>query len=105
MTWNNPPQQKKEPKDSFWMGFIPSFILPILTSVIYFELRYETSKPLFSALYEFISLGRMSKNDMLTCLLPSLILLAIFSVVKKEKAMLGTFVGFTPFVILFFWMI
>ncbi len=105
MTWNNSPQQKKESKDNFWIGFIPSFIMPIITTIIYFELRYETAKPIFAALWEFISLGRMSKNDMLTCLLPSLILLAVFSIMKKEKAMLGTFVGFTPFLIFFFLMI
>lgn len=104
MSWNNPPQTEKPQKDNFWIGFIPSFLMPIVAYAIYIGMN-TASMPLMEAMYKYFIFGRLSGSQMLLFLMPSLVLLAVLSALKKEKAMLGTFVGFAPFLILFFWII
>ncbi len=101
MSWDNP--KKEKGKDSFWMGFIPGFILPIATIIIIFKSKYTTEKPLFEAMYKFSKTGYMGK-DMLSSTLLCFILLFIFNKMKKERASMGAFVGAVPFIILSFWM-
>lgn len=100
MSWNK--QKIKEKKDNFWIGFIPSFILPIATIIIIFKSKYTTEKPLFEAMYKFSKTGHMGK-DILSSTLLCFVLLFVFNKMKKERASMGAFVGAVPFIILSFW--
>jgi hypothetical protein len=103
MSWNNSPQEKgkKASKDNFWMGFIPSFVLPIVFNIILFKTKYTTTKPIFEAMWKFSQTGLMGK-DMISSLIPSLVLFFVFYMWQKENACKGVFVGMTPFLLLTF---
>jgi hypothetical protein len=101
MSWNK--QKEKEAKDNFWMGFLPSFILPPIVLIIIFKTKYITSKPLFEAMYKFSKTGLMGR-DVLSSTLLCFVLLFIFNKLKKERASMGCFVGAVPFIILSFWL-
>jgi hypothetical protein len=103
MTWNNPPKEKEEKKgkDNFWMGFVPSFILPIVFIIIIFKTKYTTTRPIFEAMWKFSHTGLMGK-DMISALIPSLVLFFVFYMWQKENACKGVFVGMIPFLLLTF---
>lgn len=101
MSWDK--KKQKEGMDNFWMGFIPSFILPIIVNIVIFKSRYTTDKPLLEAMYKFSKTGFMGK-DMLSSTLLCFILLFVFNKMKKERASMGAFVGAVPFIIMSFWM-
>jgi len=102
--WNK--EKEKKGKDNFWMGFLPSFILPIITLVFIFKMKYITQRPLFEAMFDFIQKRpEIFRSDVISSTIPCFLLLFIFNIViKKEKASLGVFVGMVPFIILTFWM-
>lgn len=102
MNWNKQEKQQRV-KDHFWLGFIPSFLLPPLTLIMLFKLKYTTSQPLFEAMWRFGELGRFG-SDLFSSVLPSFILFFIFYKLKKERAAQGAFVGAVPMLILSFWM-
>ena len=96
--WNHAADYKKKKKtgrDSFWWGFIPSFLLPIILNIVIFTSKYTTEQPLFEAMYKVASKGLISK-DMMGALVPSLLLIIVFSSFRKEKASIGAFVGLCP---------
>jgi hypothetical protein len=99
MTWNN--EKKKKSIDSFWLGFIPSFLLPFLLLIIIFKIKYTTQLPIFEAIWKFSQTGLMGK-DMISSVIPSLLLFFIFHKLDKDKASKGAFVGMVPFLILTF---
>lgn len=101
MTWNQ--QKKKEQKDSFWYGFIPAIILPMIFNILIFKSKYTTSQPLFESMYKFSKTGLMGK-DMLASVLPLFVLLSVFNYLKKDRATQGVFVGIAPYIILTFWL-
>lgn len=101
MNWNKVKQ--KEGRDNFWMGFIPSFILPLVVNIVIFKLKYTTEKPIFEAMYKFSKTGLMGK-DMLGSTLLCFILLFVFNKLRKERASAGAFVGAVPYIIISFWM-
>lgn len=96
-SWNH--TSKSKSTDSFWLGFIPSFICPILLNIIIFKCKWTTEAPIFEAMYKLANKGFMTK-DLMAALVPSLILIIVFSYLKKEKASLGAFVGLVPCLII-----
>lgn len=100
MNW----EQKRNKKnfDSFWLGFIPSFLLAIGMIILLFETRYTTTEPLIKALWKFSKTGLWG-NDLLAGIIPGFILIFTFGKLKKEKASIGAFIGIVPFIILTFW--
>ncbi|MBO7337014.1 MAG: hypothetical protein J6W49_00330 [Paludibacteraceae bacterium] len=96
--WNHAAEYKKKKRaerDSFWWGFIPSFLLPIILNIVFFTSKYTTSQPLHEAMYKMANKGMLSK-DMMGALVPSLLLIIVFSSFRKEKASIGAFVGLCP---------
>ena len=95
MSWNN--EKKKKTKDSFWLGFFPSLLLPPITLLIIFKLKYTISTaPFFSAFWQFYFVNKRSVSEIIGCLFPCLLLFFLFYILQKEKAMRGAFVGLTP---------
>lgn len=99
-SWNN--ETGGNERDNFWMGFIPSFILPFIILVIIFKSKYTTEKPIFEALYKFSATGLLGK-DLLASTIVCFVLLFVFNMLKKERASMGAFVGVVPYIILTFW--
>ncbi len=96
-SWNHPPQERKKQKekDSFFWGFVPSALLPIALNVLIFKLRWTTEENVFYAMWRMAQKGFIGK-DMVAALIPSLLLIIVFSAFKKEKASIGAFVGLCP---------
>jgi hypothetical protein len=93
MSWNK--AKEKKPKDSFWWGFIPSFLLPPTILIILFKVKYTTSLPIFEAIWKFSKTGLLGR-ELISCLLPCLVLFFVFYQMKKENATKGVFVGMAP---------
>lgn len=100
-SWNHPPQgrKRKESGDKFWWGFVPSLLLPVVLNVVIFKIRWTTDENVFYAMWRMAQKGFIGK-DMMAALVPSLLLIIIFSAFKKEKASIGSFVGLCPALII-----
>lgn len=100
MTWNQEKQKNK--KDNFWIGFIPGIILPI--SIMLLMIMQNTEKDVWFVLQKLILiLHNMGMRYLMAGILPNLVLLFIFYMLKKEKAVSGAFVGTIPYIVLLFW--
>ncbi len=101
-SWNHQPVQRKkkhELKDNFFLGFLPSFLLPPLLTMLIFSVKWTTEQNIFYAMYRMAQRGFLS-HDMMASLIPSLVLIIFFSAIKKEKASIGSFVGLCPWLVL-----
>lgn len=101
MSWNKVKQEKV--KDSFWLGFIPSLVLPLIILIII--LKTSTKKPIIEFIVKFAQeRPEFLRKDLLASIIPCFVLLFIFNKLKKDKATAGAFVGAVPFIIFSFWM-
>ena len=102
--WNKRKTYKKKNKgigDSFFLGFIPSFLLPIILNIVIFKMKWSTDQSLIPAMIKFARTGLM-RNDMISALIPSILLIIVFSSFRKEKASIGSFVGLVPSLVVAF---
>lgn len=102
MTWNQEKKIQKKNKDNFWIGFIPGLILPI--SIILILIKQNTEKDIWFVLSKlFLILHNTGMQRFMVGILPNLVLLFVFYMIKKEKAISGTFVATIPYIIILFW--
>ena len=95
MSWNK--AKEKKTKDSFWLGFFPSLLLPPITLLIIFGSKYSVNTmSFFTAFWNFYFVNNRSASELIASLLPCLLLFFLFYLLQKERAMKGAFVGMTP---------
>ncbi|MDR1679966.1 MAG: hypothetical protein LBR81_09385 [Prevotellaceae bacterium] len=100
MTWN---QQKNKPaRDNFWIGLVPALVLPVV--ILLALIMQNTERDVFYILGKLpIILRNTGISRLMVAVLPNLVLMFVFYMLKKDRAISGAFVGCIPYFILMFW--
>lgn len=102
MNWYQPEKEVKKKKDHFLIGLIPALILPF--TILMALIKQNTDKDIPYIISKlFLIINHMGGNKLMVSILPNLVLLFVFYMLKKEKGSVGTFVGTVPYLIIMFW--